>query len=84
MITASGCKKLLPLVLAITRASAVVLSSAASLVYRLIACPPVRLKRPISSFVPVPRSSWRSSSIEMNRVSRPFKYDCAGVSTPTR
>jgi hypothetical protein len=32
MITASGCKKLLPLVLAITFASATVLSSAASLV----------------------------------------------------
>ena len=40
--------------LAITRASATVLSSAASFVYRLMAWPAVRLNRPISSFVPVP------------------------------
>jgi hypothetical protein len=40
--------------LAITFASATVLSSAASLVYRLIAWTPERLNRPISSFVPVP------------------------------
>jgi hypothetical protein len=70
MMIVSGAKKLDPAVLTITFASATELSSAASFVYWLM---PERPKIPTSSFVPAPRSSWRSSSSFTNSPSRPFR-----------